>query len=270
MLDSVETADSRSEKPPRFEAGDMAPLIRRARRFLADREERIRPCCAPCDLDLLENEFGFKTREKGKTDIVLAEDMAVEFGHPSTASQAIVLSSQQAGLVRHGRISIVGPDVDEVEEASRRPFGQVVMLALRQGEAPDPFQIDNTQYLTRRLPGYMVRSVPGRLWVRISRKAKGAGLTLKTVGSALIAAYTHDFDAVEGAEVVFVTSCGEDVEALAEIANEAKILAGKHKKLVLGADGEAECADLNCETCEEKPVCDELRDIVVKGRRRRQ
>ena len=113
------------------------------------------------------------------------------------------------------------------------------MLALRQGQAPDPFEIDNTQYLTRRLPGYMVRSVPGRLWVRISRKAEEAGLTLKTVGSALIAAYTHDFDAVEGAEVVFVTSCGEDVEALAEIANEAKILAGKHKKLVLGADGEA-------------------------------
>jgi CO dehydrogenase/acetyl-CoA synthase beta subunit len=248
----------------------MALLIGRMRGFLADREQSIRSCDAPCDLDLLESKFGFQRRKKGETDIVLAEDMAVELGHPSTASQAIVLSSHQSGLVRHGHVSVVGPDVDEVETADRRPLGQVVMLALRQGQAPDPFEIDNTQYLTRRLPGYMVRSVPGRLWVRISRKAEEAGLTLKTVGSALIAAYTHDFDAVEGAEVVFVTSCGEDVEALAEIANEAKILAGKHKKLVLGADGEAECPDLACETCEEKPLCDELRDIVVKKRSRRQ
>lgn len=270
MLDSAERADSRSEKLPRFEAGDMALLIGRMRGFLADRSQSIRSCGAPCDRDLLESKFGFQRRKKGETDIVLAEDMAVELGHPSTASQAIVLSSHQSGLVRHGHVSVVGPDVDEVETADRRPLGQVVMLALRQGQAPDPFEIDNTQYLTRRLPGYMVRSVPGRLWVRISRKAEEAGLTLKTVGSALIAAYTHDFDAVEGAEVVFVTSCGEDVEALAEIANEAKILAGKHKKLVLGADGEAECPDLACETCEEKPLCDELRDIVVKKRSRRQ
>jgi CO dehydrogenase/acetyl-CoA synthase beta subunit len=247
----------------------MAPLIRRARQFLADRDERLRPCFPSCDLDVLENEYGFKRRKKDETDIILAEEMAVELGHPATASQAIVLSSYRAGLVRHGRISIVGPDVDEIDRTARRPFGQIVMLAIRKGEAPDPFEIDNTQYLIRRLPGYMVRSVPGKLWARISQKAGEAGLTLKTVGSALIAAYTHDFDAVEGAEVVFVTSCGEDVEALAEIANEAKIVAGKHQKLVLGTDGEAECTDLDCEACEDKELCDELRDVVVKRRSRR-
>jgi len=92
---------------------------------------------------------------------------------------------------------------------------------------------------------------------------------MKTVGSALIAAYTRDFEAVEKAEVIFVTSCGEDVEALAKIASEAKILAGRHKKLVLGADGEVECPELDCESCEEKPVCDNLRDIVIKRRKRR-
>jgi CO dehydrogenase/acetyl-CoA synthase beta subunit len=248
----------------------MAPLVSRVREFLADREQGTRTFCTPCDLGRLEGEFGFERGRRGETDIILAEDMAVELGHPSTASQAIVLSSHRAGLVDHGRISIVGPDVDEIDAADRRPLGQIVMLGLREAEAPDPFAMDNTQYLIRRLPGYMVRSVPGRLWARIGRKALEAGLTLKTVGSALIAAYTHDFEAVEGAEVVFVTSCAEDVEALGGIANEARILAGQHKKLVLGADGEAECPDLDCESCEDRSLCDELRDIVVKRRRRRQ
>lgn len=270
MIDAAEKQDLRPEKLPPFKAGDMALLIRRMREFLADREEGIQSSDAPYDLTLLEREFGFTARKKGKADVILAEDMAVELGHPSTASQAIVLSSYQPELVHHGRISIVGPDVNEIERTSRRPFGQVVMLAYRQGEAPDPFEIDNTQYLIRRLPGYMVRSVPGRLWARISLGAQQAGLTIRTIGSALIAAYTYDFEAVEKVEVAFVTSCGEDVDALAQIANEATILAGKHKRLVLGADGEVECTKLDCESCEDKPVCDNLRDIVIKRRRRRQ
>jgi CO dehydrogenase/acetyl-CoA synthase beta subunit len=270
VIEAAEKQDSCPEKPLPFKPGDMASLIRRMREFLADREERVQTCYAPFDGALLEREFGFTERKKGKADVILAEEVAVELGHPSTPSQAIVLSSYQPELVHHGRISIVGPDVDEIERTSRCPFGQVVMLAFRQGEAPDPFEIDTTQYLIRRLPGYMVRSVPGRLWARISRKARQAGLTMKTVGSALIAAYTSDFEAVERVEVSFVTSCGEDVEALAGIANEAGILAGKHKKLVLGADGEVECTKLDCESCDDKPVCDNLRDIVIKSRSRRQ
>jgi CO dehydrogenase/acetyl-CoA synthase beta subunit len=195
--------------------------------------------------------------------------MAAELGHPSTASQAILLTSYQPELVDHGRISIVGPDVGEMEKQHRHPFAQVVMLALRPEGAPDPFQMNSIQYLIRRLPGYMVRSVPGKLWVRISRKAMERGLTLKTVGSALITAYRTAFEDVAKAEVAFVTSSPEDVETLAPVSREADILAGKHKKLVLSPDGDVECSDLSCSTCEEKPTCDNLRDIVIKRRLRR-
>ena len=73
---------------------------------------------------------------------------------------------------------------------------------------------------------------------------------------------------VEAVEVVFVTSSEADVEALGPIAAEAKILAGRHKKLVLSPDGEVECTDLDCEDCDEQPVCDALRDVVVRRRRK--
>jgi CO dehydrogenase/acetyl-CoA synthase beta subunit len=239
------------------------------RQFLADRDEKVRTHPAPFDSTLLESRFGYAERGKTKADVILSEDTAVELGHPSTASHAIVLSSCQPELIHHGRISIVGPDLGEIGRGDRRPFGQVVMLGLRRDQETDPFGIDSTQYLVRRLPGYMVRSVPGKLWARISDEARESGLTMKTVGSALIAAYTGGLAAVEKAEVVFVTSCPEDVESLAEIANEAKILSGKHKKLVLGADGEVECMELDCENCDDKPICDDLRDIVIKRRKGR-
>jgi CO dehydrogenase/acetyl-CoA synthase beta subunit len=268
MSDAVETNGASPDLATQKQnvVADMAPLVGRVREFLAERAGDTVSCDAPYDLSALSENFGFSEKRKGRPEVILGEDVAVELGHPSTASQVIVLLSHQPDLIQSGRISIVGPDLDELDGGGRRPFAQVVMLAVKPGETPDPFEIDNTQYLMHRLSGYMVRSVPGRLWVRISKSGKAAGLTLKTVGSALIAAYTHDFDMIEGAEVVFVTSSSEDVNALSQISTEVNILAGRHKKLALGVDGEVECQDLNCDTCDEQPVCDSLRDIVIKRR----
>ena len=177
-----------------------------------------------------------------------------------------MLFTFQPALVEDGHITVAGPDFGDMDEHAPNPFGQIVMLAVDRDRVPDPFEIDNTQYLMHRLPGYMVRSVPGRLWARLSREARRAGLTLDTLGAALISAYGEELQGVLAAEVVFITSSREDVEAMALVAAEAQILAGRHKKLVLGIDGEVECTELACETCEEKPVCDDLRDIVIKRR----
>ena len=38
---------------------------------------------------------------------------------------------------------------------------------------------------------------------------------------------------------------------------------------VLSPEGDVECTDLDCEDCDERAVCDALRDVVVKRRRRR-
>lgn len=269
MTDEPETNGSDLSAQKRNVVADMAPLLGRVREFLAERSVVTASCDAPLDRKELSERFGFSEKRKGRPEIVLGEDVALELGHPSTASKAIVLLSHQPGLVHNGRISIVGPDLDEMEGAVRYPFAQVVLLAVTPDQTPDPFELDNTQYLMHRLSGYMVRSVPGRLWVRISKSGRAAGLTLRTVGSALIAAYTHDFEGIEGVEVVFVTATPSDVESLSLIATEANILAGRHKKLALGVDGEVECQELNCESCEEKPVCDSLRDIVIKRRSQR-
>lgn len=241
-------------------------LIEQLRKFLEERRAHIKRRTATLDSAALAGEFGFSERRKGKTEVVLSSDVAVELGHPSTDSHAVVLTADRAGLVLPGMVSIVGPDLFDMNGGRHHPFAQIVLLYLKPGQNPDPYEVDNTQYLMHRLPGYMVRSVPGRLWVRISKKALSAGLTFETVGSALIAAYREGFEEVQSAEIVFVTSGASDVRALSIIAAEAEIIAGKHKKLALGLDGELECAELDCETCDEKPVCDSLRDIIIKRR----
>jgi len=248
---------------------DMAPLVSRMRRFLAERDQRTALLAAPLDPGALVRRFGFAGRKKGTPEVILSEDVFVELGHPRLESESIVLITFSPGLVKRDAIFLIGPDLDQMSQGEQRSFAQVVLLAVDPENIPDPFDIENTQYLMHRLPGYMVRSMPGRLWARVSKKGRASGLTFHTVGCALLAAYIGDFAGVLAAEVVFVTSNREDVRALEQIRVEANILSGKHKKLVLGLDGEIECTQLNCDSCEEKPVCDNLRDIVIKRRDRR-
>jgi len=246
---------------------DMEALIARVREFTAQRGKTAKTRRAPYSAKDLRKKFSLTLPGEKKPEVILSEDTFVELGHPSTASVSTVLVTFQKKLVDPGAVTLVGPDILDMKKGDVRPFAQVLMVAVDPDDVPDPFSLDNAQYLMHRLPGWMVRSVPGRMWIRVGKKQHKAGLSLWAVGSALCAALAEDFPGVRSVETLFVTSGKEDVLALDQVAVEAAILSGRHKKLSLGVDGDVECTELNCETCEEKPVCDNLRDVVVQRRK---
>ncbi|MBU2489738.1 MAG: hypothetical protein KKA60_10135, partial [Proteobacteria bacterium] len=244
---------------------DMEALVLRAREFMgrmAGMAGMAKTRQTPFSPDELRSRFALTPRGVKKPEVILAEDCFVELGHPSTASVSTVLVTYRPDLVHHGDVTVAGPDIPDMAAGERRALGQVILVAVDPVVVPDPFSLENAQYLMHRLPGWMVRAVPGRLWVRVGRRQKTAGLSLWAVGSALAVTLMEDFPGVSAAEVLFVTSGQKDVAALEQLALEASILSGKHKKLVLGMDGEVECSELACDTCDEKPVCDNLRDVV--------
>jgi CO dehydrogenase/acetyl-CoA synthase beta subunit len=248
---------------------DMSALIARVREFIDSVGDAAQYYRAADDPAELSERYGFIEHGRGETQVIVADEVFAELGHPAKASQSMTLLSYERDAVEDGRITVVGPDLDRIEQGAKLDYAQVMILAIKEGAMPDPFDLERTQYLTDRLPGYMVRAMPGRLWVRIGKQGKRNGLDLATIGAALIAAYRLDFEEVVAAETILVTSSAEDVRRLEPIALEAEILAGQHKKLVLGIDGDIECSALDCEVCDEKPVCDNLRDVVIKRREKR-
>lgn len=250
---------------PDASPADMAPLIAGVREWLLrHKSESVSRASVPPGE--LAKRFGFVEQGKGRPEVILSEDVFVELGHPSQASLAVILSTFDPALVENGAVTVVGPDVSAMRQDGRPSFAQIIVVAVDPQNIPDPFSLENAQYLMHRLPGYMVRSVPGRLWVRMSKKGRAAGLDLFSVGSAINASLARDFPGVLAVETIFVTQSREAVEELNPISVESKIFSGQHKKLVLGLDGSVECTELNCETCEEKPVCDTLRDVVIARR----
>jgi hypothetical protein len=242
--------------------------IKRVRELVTSGADQVRLFHAPFNDEEQRQSFdrhiGLSPRGGGRPSIVFADDCAVELGAPQQSSINLVLWTHDRSLVNDGEIRLIGPDMATGAGVSW-PYAQVILLAWEGDNEIDPFALESTQLLSNRLPGFMVRAVPSRLWVRISHEAIKGGLCFHRLGGALISAYRQDYPAVRGVEVLFVTA-GARVTDLEPVNAEARILMGKNMKLVLVGDGTYECTELNCDACEEKATCDAVRDIVILRR----
>jgi hypothetical protein len=248
---------------------DMAPILRDLRELLAraGAVPIIREV-SPAAQRAFSERTGFGPRG-GEPVIVVGRAVALELGHPDTESQALALWTTESGLVENGRVTLLGPDLPAMPGGGRWPLGLIVCLELDAAASPDPFRIEQSLRLANRLPGFMVRSLPGRLWARVGASELARGLSLLDVGEALVRAYNEDVPGVMAVEAVIVTHSADAVRSLAPLAIQARVLSGRHKKLYLSPDGALECEELDCEACDERETCDSLRDILARRRESR-
>jgi len=254
----TETTDEK--KPP---AGiDFAPLIRELREELEKTGAEARRSFQVSDDEKQRAlaRLGFRPGREGGGLIVPAEQTAVELGPPSQESLDIVMSTGNAELIRDGAITVIGPDLAALR-GKRSAFCQAVLIAFCPGQAAKLFELMNRRFLFNRLPGYMVRSVPGRLWVRVSHELMDAGFGFFELGLAIHSAYRED-PAVAACELVFCAGESESVQRFSKLAAQSQALSRKSRKLELESDGTYSCDDLDCESCDEKTYCDELRDLI--------
>jgi hypothetical protein len=73
---------------------------------------------------------------------------------------------------------------------------------------------------------------------------------------------------IQATEVVFVTSSKDDVDQLESIAADVRKFSGEMRKLVRQQDGSYDCAEYDCDSCDDKPVCDSVRDWIEIRRSR--
>jgi len=109
------------------------------------------------------------------------------------------------------------------------------------------------------------------MWSRVSREAAAKGFGLETLGRALMAIFKTEVPKVEAVEALFVTSSREDVERLDEVAAQVRHI-GKNivreNWLAKGFDI-LECTfGWDCESCENEPVCDDIRKVITVRKRR--
>lgn len=199
---------------------------------------------------------------RSASTIILKEDTQLELGHPSVGSTNAVLTTMNTDLVKGNRITILGPDIEDAE-TGKLPFAQVVVACCQDDVELIPFRLDNLLYKLAQTDGYMIRSVPGLIWARVSKDAFHAGFSLTRLGGRLLNIIHQECRQVSKADVYFVTSRKTDIEQLAKLLEEAKIRLSKLRTFGQTGEGEYECTtELDCEECPEQEVCDNIREVI--------
>ena len=227
------------------------------------RQVRVFDC--PVELDRLLDGLPVKVGPGASSGIVLRGDTFAELGSPEVGSCAFPLWTNNTALIKDCRITLIGPDTLESRGASL-PFAQIIIGAGKELSDKQHSALDESQYISDQIEGYMVKSTPGRMWTRISNNAAKRGFGFEALGKALLAIYKLHIPQIEAIEIVFVTSSKEDVRKLDEVAEQVKKISKdiiRETWLARGYDI-LECTlGWDCGSCPDKPVCDDIKAVIT-------
>lgn len=135
------------------------------------------------------------------------KDMYVELGGPKVDYKFELVRVRRPEEVEDGKISIVGPDLDELEEGGRYPFGIYIEVAGEQLEE------DLEGIIERRIheycnfiEGFMHLNQRYDIWLRISKKSFRKGLrSFKIIGKVLQRLFKSELPIIEKIQITFYT-----------------------------------------------------------------
>lgn len=204
--------------------------------------------------------------QKLENTVILKEDTFVELGNPSKGSSALVVWSDNLSLIKDGHITIIGPTMQESEGLSL-PLGQAIVVGGEELTDNHYPELEAAQFKPDPIEGYMLRSVPNRIWSRISKEAVGRGFCFEILGQSLMASFKRKFPIIQATEIIFVTSGREDIAQFDAIAEGMRKFSGELKKLVRQGDDTYKCTVYECSTCDNESVCNAIREWIVLRRK---
>ena len=238
---------------------DFNEYIEKVREYLQGHNGREFIC--PSSVEELRKGLPVQVGPGSNPGIILRSDMFAELGNPAEGSTGFILWTEDLALIRDGHVTVIGPDVPELEGSSQ-PFAQVMMLGGKNLNTELQEKIEEYQHISDHLEGYMVRSSSQSIWGRVSKDAAAKGFTLETLGKALMITMKTNMSEVDAMEIVFVTSSKEDLNLLSEIAVKVDDARKAIIKEVWKERGYDLDCDLDCNSCESKVTCDDIRDII--------
>jgi CO dehydrogenase/acetyl-CoA synthase beta subunit len=234
---------------------------------LRTRGRPVKELTCPTSASELTKDLPIRVGPGANPRIILRGETFVELGSPEAGSCGLVLWTDNPSLVSDGKITLIGPDIPESPAASL-PFGQVLLVGGAQLGVDEHQSVGQAQYVADQIEGYMIKSSSRYLWGRVSKEAAAKGFCFEFLGRAVMAIYKSSLPKVEAVEALFVTSSKEDVLTLNEIAREAQEIGAKLVKEHWKARGYDLDCDLNCSSCSEKQVCDDIRKVLAARERK--
>ncbi|MEE9599500.1 MAG: CO dehydrogenase/CO-methylating acetyl-CoA synthase complex subunit beta, partial [Anaerolineales bacterium] len=154
-------------------------------------------------------------------EVVRRADMRVEFGGKNSRSFEYLYMTEMENIT-DGKIEVIGPDFDDLEDGASMDMGVVVQVAGREME------MDFEPVLERQIHDFVngasgIQHIGQRdiVWCRIAKSAAEKGFNLEHFGKIIHARLHSDFGAVLDKVQVTIYTKQKDIETWLENAREA-------------------------------------------------
>lgn len=209
--------------------------------------------------EVREHRADERTAWPAGTELLLAENTAVELGNPAIGSLFLLLWSDRRS-VADGRITLVGNDLEPGGPAAL-PFGVVLRVAVA---GTDDYELSKRlkdAVFGLRLSGFTMRSLPSRqtMWCRVSRTAMAQGFSLVALGGAWLGRLA-ELSFVRGAEIHFFIGDAAPLRALRPAAEECAAITAALYKM-------NEEHDFDCTSCAYREICERVEELKALRRK---
>jgi len=144
------------------------------------------------------------------------EDLHVELAGPKAPGTELTVIAED---VEDGKITVVGPDVNEIEPGTTIPFGLLIEVSGRKMQKDfEPILERQLHHFLNEAEGYLHVGQRDIIWERISKKAVAAGFTFEHVGKIVHARYHADFGGIVDKVQVTIFTKEPEVSALVQRA----------------------------------------------------
>lgn len=222
----------------------------------------VREFAGPSSVQDLQDGLPIRVGPRANPGIILRTDTFVELGSPQAGSCAFVLWTNNPALLRDGRTTLIGADIQEAAGASL-PFGQILLVGGEELGPEDHQSLWQAQYVADQVEGYMVKSSSRSMWSRVSKDVAAKGFSFETLGRSLMLLFKTSVPKVQVMESVFITSSKEDVLLLDDIAARVQKVGSEIIKETWKAKGYDLDCSLDCSSCHDKEVCDNIREVIA-------
>ena len=140
-------------------------------------------------------------------DRIRANDMYFELGGLKVDHKFELVKAREMGEIEDGKIDIIGPDIKEMEEGGRYPFGLLVEVAGKQIEEDLAGVLERRIHdFTNYIEGFMHLNQRYDVQMRLSKKSFQKGLnSFKIIGKILEKLYKNELPIIEKIQIIFIT-----------------------------------------------------------------
>lgn len=165
-----------------------------------------------------EEKFPFDINPMYEGERVRKAGLYAELGGQNKPGFELVLFEPDPEQIKDGEVSLIGPDLEEMEEGGNYAYAMIYRVCgeLVEKDLEAVIERRNHEYQGY-IQGYMHLNQRAEIWVRISKEAVNKGLkSLKQIGRATIMLFKAELPFIEKMEATYITDEEEVAKRLEE------------------------------------------------------